>query len=162
MKWLKKLKTDGLEESKLGKRVATKIEEYNNLKAEIEELELQEDEIEPDSLAEFKDDLQSLRSELEKIDDKICVDIDKYVKNSAAASERFKKMHENKKAQKQVAPLTGTQSVSQPAQVAAKGALVEEEEKKEKKPMGLFGWLGIAALTVVSVAVGVNFVKNRN
>jgi len=104
--------------------------------------------------------LKVLKSELLKLDDNICESIDKYLKNSAAASERFKKMHENKKAQKQ-AP-------AQPTQVAAQGTIVEEVEaveeepkKEEKKGMGFWGWLGVGVLTVAGVALGVNLVKNR-
>jgi len=168
MKWLNKLKTENLEESKLGKRVAAKIDEYNELKKEIEELEDEEDEIKPEDLAEYKDDLKVLKSELLKLDDNICESIDKYLKNSAAASERFKKMHENKKAQKQAPATTGSQSVPQPTQVAAQGTIVEEVEaveeepkKEEKKGMGFWGWLGVGVLTVAGVALGVNLVKNR-
>ena len=89
MKWLAKLQQNNIEESKLGKKITAKINEYKQVNNEIKELEADRSQISSEDLEEFDNDLQELKDELGVMENNICSEIDKYIENTATSNVSF-------------------------------------------------------------------------
>jgi len=98
MKWLAKLQQNNIEESKLGKKITAKINEYKEVDGEIKQLESDRSQISSEDLEEFDNDLKELKVEFRNLEKTICAEVDKYIVNIPMNQERARKMQEGKKA----------------------------------------------------------------
>ena len=145
MKWVTKLQDNNLQESNLNKGITSKIKEFKELQNEIAELEGNRSQVEADDVQEFENDLTDLKQELSKIDDAICVGIDKKIENAPKMAQKVAKMQEarkNKSANGGQAPApkpttqpkaptptpTPTATAAAPAEQKASGGEVEEKK----------------------------------
>jgi thiol:disulfide interchange protein len=144
MKWVTKLQDNNLQESNLNKGITSKIKEFKELQNEIAELEGNRSQVEADDVQEFENDLTDLKQELSKIDDAICLAIDKKIEKAPMMAEKVAKMQEARKnksanggqapapkpAQQEKQTQTQTQQAPspKPAQQQASGGQVEEKK----------------------------------
>jgi chromosome segregation ATPase len=142
MKWLAKLQENNIEESKLGKKITAKINEYKEVDNEIKELEADRSQISSEDLEEFDNDLKELKGELGSLENDICSEVDKYIVNIPMNQERARKIQEGKKAKAEgQTPQTSTPQTSTPQ--------TETTPQPEKKTSigGLLLGLGLVILT---------------
>ena len=144
MKWVTKLQDNNLQESNLNKGITSKIKEFKELQNEIAELEGNRSQVEADDVQEFENDLTDLKQELSKIDDAICVGIDKKIENAPKMAQKVAKMQEARKnksanggqapapkpAQQEKQTQTQTQQAPAPKPAEQKASGGEVEEKK--------------------------------
>ena len=144
MKWVTKLQDNNLQESNLNKGITSKIKEFRELQNEIAELEGNRSQVEADDVQEFENDLTDLKQELSKIDDAICVGIDKKIENAPKMAQKVAKMQEARKnksanggqapapkpAQQEKQTQTQTQQAPAPKPAEQKASGGEVEEKK--------------------------------
>ena len=144
MKWVTKLQDNNLQESNLNKGITSKIKEFKELQNEIAELESNRSQVEADDVQEFENDLTDLKQELSKIDDAICVGIDKKIENAPKMAQKVAKMQEARKnksanggqapapkpAQQEKQTQTQTQQAPAPKPAEQKASGGEVEEKK--------------------------------
>jgi alanyl-tRNA synthetase len=142
MKWLSKLQENNFEESKLNKTITSKINEFREIQDEIAELEGNKNQVLPEDMEDFENDLKELKIELNKVDDAICLAIDKKIEKAPMMAEKIAKMVEARKgksgnggqpttpkpAAQQSAP-TQTQQAPQPKPIQQEdGGQVEEKK----------------------------------
>ena len=125
MKWVTKLQDNNLQESNLNKGITSKIKEFKELQNEIAELEGNRSQVEADDVQEFENDLTDLKQELSKIDDAICVGIDKKIENAPKMAQKVAKMQE---ARKNKSANGGQAPAPKPAEQKASGGEVEEKK----------------------------------
>jgi hypothetical protein len=144
MKWLAKLQQNNIEESKLGKKITAKINEYKEVDNEIKELEADRSQISSEDLEEFDNDLQELKDELGVMENNICSEIDKYIENIPMNQERARKMQEGKKAKAEgQTPQTPTPQTPTPQTETTP----QTEPKKKTSIGGLLLGFGLVLLT---------------
>ena len=147
MKWLAKLQQNNIEESKLGKKITAKINEYKQVNNEIKELEADRSQISSEDLEEFDNDLQELKDELGVMENNICSEIDKYIQNIPMNQERARKMQEGKKAKAEgQTPQTPTPQTPTPQTQTPQTETTPQPEKKTSIG-GLLLGLGLVILT---------------
>jgi predicted nuclease with TOPRIM domain len=126
MKWLAKLQQNNIEESKLGKKITAKINEYKEVDGEIKQLESDRSQISSEDLEEFDNDLKELKDGLSVLENDICSEVDKYITNIPMNQERARKMQEGKKAKAEVQtpPTPQTEPTPQPEKKTGIGGLL--------------------------------------
>ena len=141
MKWLAKLQENKIEESKLGKKITAKINEYKEVDGEIKQLESDRSQISSEDLEEFDNDLKELKDELGVLENDICSEVDKYIINIPMFQERARKMQDGRKAKAEgQTPTTPTPEVTPTLEVTP-------TTEKKTNIGGLLLGLGLVILT---------------
>lgn len=155
MNWLKKLQENNIEEKKVSKKIASKIDEYKEIDAQIKELEAERDGIAEEDMQEFENDVAELKTDLKNLDKNICSMIDKYVADLPALAERAKKMQEGRKAAQTAKAATAIEPEPQP-ELEPQPA---PEPQPEKKKSGIGGFILGAALILITGGIAAKYLK---
>jgi len=146
MKWLAKLQENKIEESKLGKKITAKINEYKEVDGEIKQLESDRSQISSEDLEEFDNDLKELKVELGVLENDICAEVDKYIVNIPMNQERARKMQEGKKAKAEVQTPPTPQS---------------EPTPQPEKKTGIGGLLLGLGLVILTGGIAAKYLRNK-
>lgn len=141
MKWLAKLQENNIEESKLGKKITAKINEYKEVDKEIKDLEADRGKISSEDLEEFDNDLKELKGDLDSLENDICAEVDKHIANIPMNQERARKMQEGKKAK------AGVQKQPEQKPTTVPAPEVTPTPEKKTNIGGLILGLGLVILT---------------
>jgi phosphoglycerate-specific signal transduction histidine kinase len=162
MKWLAKLNEKGLQESSItNKKLRANINEYKDVKEELDSLEEKRDIVDEDDIDEFNSDLDTLKQELNKLGDELEIGIDKYLVARVNNVEKVKKMQQAKQLKK-----AANGSVVEPTPIVPiVEPIVEpkpiEEEPKEEKKAGIGSWVLGGLLLLVGGTAAISYFKNN-
>ena len=152
MKWLAKLQQNNIEESKLGKKITAKINEYKEVDNEIKQLESDRSQISSEDLEEFDNDLKELKVELGNLEKTICAEVDKYIVNIPMNQERARKMQEGKKAK--------AEGQTPPTPQPEPTPQTEPTPQPEKKT-GIGGLLLGLGLVILTGGIAAKYLRNK-